>query len=75
MENEEPRLRELLTAADRVRRETKIDRILSILHNEYDGRQVLFFTEYKATQSLLMSALMNEFEETSVAFVNGDNRA
>ena len=75
MENEEPRLRELLTSANRVRRETKIDRIVSILHNEYDGRQVLLFTEYKATQSLLMSALMNEFEETSVTFINGDDRA
>ena len=75
MENEEPRLRELLTAADKVRRETKIDKIVSILHNEYDGRQVLLFTEYKATQSLLMSALMHEFEETSVTFINGDDRA
>ena len=75
MENEEPRLRELLTAADRVRRETKITKIVSILHNEYDGRQVLFFTEYKATQSLLISALMNEFGETSVTFINGDDRA
>jgi superfamily II DNA or RNA helicase len=75
MENEEPRLRELLTAADRVRRETKIDRIASILHHEYAGRQVLFFTEYKATQSLLMSALMKEFGESSVTFINGDDRA
>ena len=75
MENEEPRLRELLTAAAKVRRETKIEKIVSILHNEYDGRQVLLFTEYKATQSLLMSALMHEFEETSVTFINGDDRA
>ena len=29
MQNEEPRLRELVTAADKVRRETKIDRIIS----------------------------------------------
>ena len=63
MENEEPRLRELVAAADKVRRETKIDKIVSILHNEFAGRQVLFFTEYKATQSLLMSALMREFGE------------
>ena len=75
MENEEPRLRELLNAADMVRRETKIDRIISILQNEYKERQVLLFTEYKATQSLLMSALMKEFEETSVAFINGEDRA
>jgi ERCC4-related helicase len=75
MENEEPRLRELVAAADRVRRETKIDRIVSILHNEYAGRQVLFFTEYKATQSLLMSALMREFGEGCATFINGDDRA
>jgi SNF2 family DNA or RNA helicase len=75
MENEEPRLRELLTAADSVRKETKIDRIVSILQNEYAGRKVLLFTEYKATQSLLMSALMREFGEKSVTFINGDDRA
>ena len=33
MENEEPRLRELLTVADSVRKETKIARIVSILQN------------------------------------------
>jgi len=75
MENEEPRLRELVAAADKVRRETKIDRIISILRKEYAGRRVLFFTEYKATQSLLMSALMREFGEASVTFINGDDRA
>jgi hypothetical protein len=75
MENEEPRLRELVAAADKVVHETKMDRIVSILHNEYVGRQVLFFTEYKATQSLLMSSLMREFGEASVTFINGDDRA
>lgn len=75
MQNEEPRLRELVTAADKVRRETKIDRIISILQKEYAGRRVLFFTEYKATQSLLMSALMREFGVDSVTFINGDDRA
>ena len=75
MENEEPRLRELVAAADAVRRETKIDKIVSILHGAFAGRPVLFFTEYKATQSLLMSALMSEFGETTVTFINGDNRA
>ena len=75
MENEEPRLRELIAAADAVRRETKIDKIVSILHGAFAGRPVLFFTEYKATQSLLMSALMSEFGETTVTFINGDNRS
>jgi len=73
--NEEPRLKELVAAADKVVRETKIDKILAILRDDFAGRQVLFFTEYKATQSLLMSALMCEFGETCVTFINGDNRA
>jgi superfamily II DNA or RNA helicase len=75
MENEEPQLRELVVWADRVGHETKIDKILAILRKEFTGRQVLFFTEYKATQSLLMSALMGEFGEDSVTFINGDDRA
>ena len=75
IENEEPRLRELVACADKVRRETKIDRILEILRNEFTERRVLFFTEYKATQSLLMSSLMQKFGEGCVAFINGDNRA
>jgi superfamily II DNA or RNA helicase len=75
MENEEPRLRELVAAAAKVVKETKIERIVAILHKEYAGRQVLFFTEYKATQSLLMSSLMKEFGEASVTFINGDDRA
>jgi SNF2 family DNA or RNA helicase len=75
MENEEPRLCELVAAAGKVSRETKIDRIVSILNKEFASRQVLFFTEYKATQSLLMSSLMREFGEDSVTFINGDNRA
>lgn len=75
MENEEPRLRELVACADRVGPETKIGRILEILRSDFADRQVLFFTEYKATQSLLMSALMREFGEGCVTFINGDNRA
>jgi ERCC4-related helicase len=75
MANEEPRLRELVEAAGRVGHETKISKILSILRHEFVDRQVLFFTEYKATQSLLMSALMREFGETCVTFINGDHRA
>ena len=75
MKNEEPRLREMVACADKVRRETKIERILEILRNEFTDRRVLFFTEYKATQSLLMSALMGEFGEGCVTFINGDGRA
>ena len=45
------------------------------MSNVPNNRQVLFFTEYKATQSLLMSALMREFGEGAIAFINGDDRA
>jgi ERCC4-related helicase len=75
MEDEEPRLRELLAAAEGVKRETKIAKILSLIENRFPGRSVVFFTEYKATQSLLMSELIRRFGEKSVAFINGDNRA
>jgi ERCC4-related helicase len=75
MENEEPRLQQLITAADEVGEETKIKRVIEILENEFAEQQVLFFTEYKATQSLLMSALILRFGTGCVTFINGDNRA
>jgi len=75
MENEEPRLRDLLAAANEVKKETKISEIVSILKKKFKNRHVLFFTEYKATQSLLMSALLQKYGESCVTFINGDNRA
>ncbi len=73
--DEETRLAELIAAADEVRTETKIEKIMAELDNRFAGRTVLFFTEYKATQSLLMSALQRKFEDGCVAFINGDGRA
>jgi superfamily II DNA or RNA helicase len=75
MADEEPRLRELLAAADLVRRETKIEKVLSLLEGQFANRSVVFFTEYKATQSLLLSELVQRFGDDSVAFINGDGRA
>lgn len=75
MHDEEPRLRELLEAAELVTDETKIARILDIVREESGGGNVLFFTEYKATQSLLMSALLHEYGDGCVVFINGDERA
>ncbi len=75
MEDEEIRLRELLTAAEAVKRETKIARILSLVEARFAERSVLFFTEYKATQSLLMSELVGRFGDGCVVFINGDERA
>ena len=75
MVDEAPRLRELIAAADAVTEETKVAAILSILKMRFAGRPVLLFTEYKATQSLLMSSLIREFGEGCVTFINGDERA
>lgn len=75
MHDEEPRLKELLQAASKVVNETKIERIVEIVKRRFPDESVLLFTEYKATQSLLMSALIREFGDDCVAFINGDHRA
>ena len=75
MADEAPRLRELIAAAEEVRGETKVAAILSLVRGRFADRSVLFFTEYKATQSLLMSALIREFGDGCVTFINGDERA
>lgn len=74
MEDEIPQLEILVDRAEAVARETKIDKIVEVLDTRYTDRSVLFFTEYKATQSLLMSALMKKFGEDCVTFINGDHR-
>ena len=40
----------------------------------FQDEQVLFFTEYKATQALVMSALQQRFGKGCVTFINGDER-
>ena len=75
MGDEEARLGELLEAARQVREETKITKILALLATRFAERPVLLFTEYKATQSLLISALLRRFGTGCVAFINGDNVA
>ena len=68
-------LERLLEAADHVERETKIEEILALVRTRFSNRSVLFFTEYKATQSLLLSRLASEFGMDQIAFINGDGRA
>ena len=75
MEDEEPRMMELIDAADAVQTETKIGKILQLVQERFAGRSILFFTEYKATQSLLMSSLIQEYGDACVTFINGDSRA
>jgi superfamily II DNA or RNA helicase len=70
--NEIPALEELLATADDVVKETKIERILEVVEESFADRSVLFFTEYKATQALLMSELQNCYGDGCVTFINGD---
>lgn len=70
--NEIPALEELLAAANEVTNETKIARILTVVDEFFTNRSVLFFTEYKATQALLMSALHERYGAGCVTFINGD---
>lgn len=75
MEDEIVRLRELVAAAQAVQEETKVQRILDAIEQDFADRSVLLFTEYKATQSLVLSALSARYGPDSVVFINGDDRA
>ncbi len=74
-EDEVSRVSELVAAAERVGTETKIQKIIDLVENQYPNRPVLLFTEYKATQSLMLSSLMQRFGDSCVTFINGDDRA
>lgn len=71
-EGEVESLDELISRARRVRKESRVERILELIEGELAGRSVLFFTEYKATQALLLMALRRRFGEQAVTFINGD---
>ena len=75
MKNEATRIRQLVYAAETIRTETKILKIIDLLATQYSNRPVLLFTEYKATQSLMLSSLMQKFGDNCVTFINGDDRA
>lgn len=70
--DEVPALRELLVAADAVTSESKLVLLMRLLETDLPERSVLLFTEYKATQALVVSALRNKYGTESVAFINGD---
>jgi superfamily II DNA or RNA helicase len=72
MRNEIEHLEELLDAARAVVRETKIERLVEIVESRFPQDQVLFFTEYKATQAAVMSALQEKYGDGCVSFINGD---
>lgn len=72
LRDELPVLQELLRAANLVVVESKLVKLLTLLDETLTGRSVLFFTEYKATQGLVVAALRKRFGPNSVTFINGD---
>lgn len=67
-----PALEDLVQAANAVAEETKISRLVDLIESRFVGESVLLFTEYKATQALVMSALMCRYGDQCVTFINGD---
>ncbi len=74
MADELPHLRSLIEAAERIEEESKILRISELIDTRFGNRSILLFTEYKATQALVVSTLMAHFGEEAVGFINGDDR-
>lgn len=75
LQDEIDRLEELVDLARHIGQETKIERLLDMLTADLpEGEPVLFFTEYKATQALLLAALEDRFGEGCVGFINGEDR-
>lgn len=68
-------LKRLIDAAEEIAEETKIAEMVRGAQELPDSEAILFFTEYKATQSLLMSALIKVFGRETVTFINGDGEA
>lgn len=74
MRDEITHLEQLLETARAVVRETKIERLIDVVELRFPNEQVLFFTEYKATQAAVMSALQKKYGDGCVAFINGDEQ-
>lgn len=69
------RLDELIALAEAASPETKIGRLLGLVSDELaDDEQLLLFTEYKATQALVVNALNARFGPGRCTFINGDGR-
>lgn len=75
MEDEEKKVEELIDYANKIESETRINTIIDMILKDYPTDSILFFTEYKATQSLLMTELIKHFGEEEVTFINGEGKA
>lgn len=75
MEGEIARLDELLELAEPIQHERKIERLVDLIETDLPtGEPVLLFTEYKATQALVVDALHARFGHGCCGFINGDER-
>lgn len=75
LKDEMVRLDELLALANAVREETKISRLVRLVAETMPANEpVLFFTEYKATQALVVDALHERFGHGCATFINGDEQ-
>ncbi|WCT74194.1 SNF2-related protein [Sphingomonas naphthae] len=75
MDGEIARLDELIELAEPIRQEHKIRRLVDLIEGELPPNEpVLLFTEYKATQALVVNALHERFGHGGCAFINGDER-
>jgi ERCC4-related helicase len=75
MDDEIERLDELIGLSNGIGVETKIASLVDLIERELpSGEPVLLFTEYKATQALVVNALQARFGFDSAAFINGDER-
>lgn len=75
MEDEIQRLDELIVLSDGIVNETKIERLLEMIGEDFCAAEpILLFTEYKATQALVVNALQRKFGFGSATFINGDER-
>lgn len=70
--DEIPALEELVALAGEVRVESRVTRLLELIEGWGPQRSVLLFTEYKATQALVLSALARRHGRDQVTFINGD---
>ena len=52
MKDEEPRLRELLAAADQISEDTKLAKLLEVVKTRFGDRSVLFFTDTRRLKGL-----------------------
>lgn len=75
MTDEVSRLDELLELAEPIAQEQKIQRLVELIASELPADEpVLLFTEYKATQALVVDALHTQFGHGCCTFINGEGK-